>query len=307
MRASVEGQPIRGSTEADSDVGMDASTPEPARRRRVAAAQSTARSFLLTILGELVVPAGEPVWTAALLYGLAGLGISEQTARQTIARAAEAGWLEGEKQGRTVRWSTTPVVVEVIDDIIRRLMSLNTAPRQWDGNCLILVVTISDEMRTARKRLYSALGWAGFGNPAPGLWASPHVDRLEEARAAIEELGLEDSTIAFIGRLAQVGLSDREIVARAWDLDEVAARYAALLARVADLRPEPGDDLLFTHLALVDEWRKFPAMDPQLPEDLLPDWIGRRAADAFVARRASWKPAARERWREIVKFTAPDG
>lgn len=287
---------------------MDANTPEPARRRRGGTTtQSTARSYLLTILGELVVPAGEPVWTAALLYGLGGLGVTEQTARQTIARAAEAGWLEAEKQGRSVRWSATPAVVEVIDEIVGRLMSLNTAPPRWNGDCLILVVTISDELRTARKRLYSALGWAGFGNPAPGLWASPHVDRLDEVRAIVQELGLDSCTISFIGRLAQVGLSDREIVARAWNLEDVATRYTALLDTYGDLRPEPGDDLLFTHLALVDEWRKFPAMDPQLPQDLLPDWIGRRAADTFVRLRAAWKPGARDRWREIAKLAAPSG
>ena len=168
-------------------------------------------------------------------------------------------------------------------------------------------MSITHDKRAARKRLYSALGWAGFGNPAPGLWASPHVDRLEETRGIIEELGLREMTIAFIGRLAHVGLADREIVERAWDLDDVAARYQKLLDTYQDLEPEPGDDTLFSYLALVDEWRKFPATDPQLPRDLLPDWIGRRAADTFVTLRARWKLSARERWREVVELTAPEG
>jgi phenylacetic acid degradation operon negative regulatory protein len=47
-------------------------------------------------------------------------------------------------------------------------------------------------------------------------------------------------------------------------------------------------------------------MDPQLPRDLLPSWIGRQAANTFMALRAAWKPAAVEHWREIVRSTTPD-
>lgn len=280
---------------------------DPGRdRRRLAVSESSGPSFLLTVLGELVAPAGEPVWTASLLYALAGLEISESTARQTIARAADAGWIESERRGRTVRWSVASTAVQIIDDITQRVVSLSTVPERWDGNCLILAVTIPHEKRSARKRLYSALGWAGFGNPAPGLWASPHVDRLEETRQVIQELDLRESTMAFVGTLAEVGLTDHEIVRKAWNLDDVAARYAKLLDTFEDVEPEPGDDLLFSYLTLVDEWRKFPSMDPQLPKDLLPNWIGRRAAATFVTLRATWKPAALERWQEVVHLTAPD-
>jgi phenylacetic acid degradation operon negative regulatory protein len=41
-----------------------------------------------------------------------------------------------------------------------------------------------------RKRLYTALGWVGFGNPMPGLWTNPHSDRFAEAKVIIEDLGL---------------------------------------------------------------------------------------------------------------------
>jgi PaaX-like protein C-terminal domain len=159
---------------------------------------------------------------------------------------------------------------------------------------------------SARRNLDLCALMAGFGNPAPGLWTCPHVDRLDEAKAVIEELGLRDSTITAVGRLAEIGLTASEIIARAWTLDDVAARYAKLLDTYEAMEPAPGDDVLFSYLALVDEWRKFPAMDPQLPRDVLPEWIGRRAADTFVSLRTSWAPAARERWAEVVQFTAPD-
>ncbi|MDN5856618.1 MAG: PaaX family transcriptional regulator, partial [Actinomycetia bacterium] len=62
------------------------------RPSRPVVSAGSARSLLLTVLGELVLPAGEPVWTSSLLYVLKGVGVEEQTARQAIARGAAAGW-----------------------------------------------------------------------------------------------------------------------------------------------------------------------------------------------------------------------
>jgi phenylacetic acid degradation operon negative regulatory protein len=280
--------------------------PEPDRRHGNSPLGGSARSLLLTLLGELVVPAGKPVWTASLLYVLTGLGVSEQAARQAIARASDTGWIVSERFGREVRWSVTPTVTELLDDITQRVASLSAPPEHWDGNGIFLFVNVPQEKKAARKPLYTALGWAGFGNPAPGLWTCPHVDRLNEAKAVIDELGLRESTITAVGRLADMGLTATEIIARAWTLDTVAARYATLLDTYEGREPEPGDELLFSYLTLVDEWRRFPAVDPQLPRDVLPDWIGRRAADTFVTLRARWVSAVRERWAEVVQLTAPN-
>ena len=63
-------------------------------------APGSARSLLMTILGELVWPAGQPAWTSALVYVLRGLGVEEQAARQAIARAAASAWMVQERRGR---------------------------------------------------------------------------------------------------------------------------------------------------------------------------------------------------------------
>ena len=51
----------------------------------------SARSLLLTVLGEFVLPSGQAVWTSALLHALVGVGTAENSARQAIARSAAAG------------------------------------------------------------------------------------------------------------------------------------------------------------------------------------------------------------------------
>src|SRR5258706_11493562 len=68
----------------------------------------SARSILLTILGEFVYPEGEPVWTSTLLHVLTGVGVEEKTARQAIARGAAAGWITPGRSGREVCWHLTP-------------------------------------------------------------------------------------------------------------------------------------------------------------------------------------------------------
>jgi phenylacetic acid degradation operon negative regulatory protein len=259
----------------------------------------SARSVLLTVLGELVWPENRPVWTSALLYVLRGLGIEEQTARQAIARAAAAGWITGERHGREVRWSLTPGGQKLITEGAARVTAMAAADTGWDGRWLALLVTIPHTHRTARKRLYAGLTWAGFGNPTPGVWVSPHPDRQEEAGQLIRELDLHEHTLSFIGPSGAIGLSDEDIVARAWDLESLSAYFAAQLEALADIDPAPGDPMLFTHIQVVSEWQRAPFKDPQLPEELLPDWIGHRAAARLGALRDQWSEAVHARWREI--------
>lgn len=276
-----------------------------AERRRPVVSAGSARSLLLTVLGELVLPDGRPVWTSSLLYVLKGVGVEEQTARQAIARGAAAGWMTGERHGREVRWEITPDGRRLIEEGARRVYSLSADVPSWDGNWLILLITIPQSRRTVRKKLYGALSWGGFGNPTPGLWLTPHPERATEAQRAVQDLGLRESTLAFVGSSAAVGLDDDEIVQRAWDLDGLVAMYDELLNKYSGLRPEPGDPVLFTHVDLVSQWQRFPFVDPQLPEALLPGWVGRRAAAMFQQLRTDWYDDAHTRWHEVVAETSP--
>ena len=48
---------------------------------------------------------------------------------------------------------------------------------------------------------------------------------------------------------------------------------------------------------MVQEWRRFPFLDPDLPGELLDhDWPGPRAAAAFHDRHAAWHAAAQAEW-----------
>jgi phenylacetic acid degradation operon negative regulatory protein len=51
--------------------------PEVIRRREVR--HTSARSLLMTVLGEFVLPAGRPVWTWVLVDTLAAFGVAEKS------------------------------------------------------------------------------------------------------------------------------------------------------------------------------------------------------------------------------------
>ena len=259
----------------------------------------SARSLLLTILGELVWPTAAPAWTSSLLYVMNGLGIEERTARQAIVRGADSGWIEPVRSGREVAWSMSSQLAGVFESGSRRVESLSDPFRDWDGNWLILLVTIPLALRTSRKKLYSGLEWAGFGNPTAGVWLTPHSERREQVATLVDGLGLTDSTISFLGKTDAIGLTESKIVQSGWDLDALAERYAEIAARFESPSPAPGDDTLFTHIRVLSELQRLPFADPQLPDALLPDWIGRRVTAHLQELRRTWGPEVHSRWSEL--------
>lgn len=257
----------------------------------------SARSLLLTILGEFVWPDDYPVWTSSLLYVLEGLGFEERTARQSIARGAAAGWITNTRHGRAVSWSLTSAGHQLISAGSQRVRSFTNEP--WDGRWLVLSITVRQSHRAARKKLYAGLHWAGFGSPTPGVWVSPHTDRQDEVNKLIEELDLTNDTISFTGTVENIGISDDELVRRSWDLDELNRHFEEILVRYAGLDPRPGDEMLFTNIRAVSELQRLPFLNPGLPDELLPDWVGRQAVSTLMNLRKKWSGAARQRWNEL--------
>ncbi len=295
------GSPASGADRLAAMIAQDADETDTAADKGPHAdlTPGSARSLLLTILGELVWPTGAPAWTSALLAVMAGLGIEERTARQAIVRASQSNWIVSTRRGREVSWSLTPEFERVFEEGSRRVVSLGDPYDDWDGSWLILLVTIPHALRASRKKLYAGLTWAGFGNPAAGVWLSPHPERQAQVGLLIDGLGLSGSTMSFIGRVDDVGLDEAHIVEQGWDLTALAARYAAVDEAFRDAQPARGDETLYAHIRLLSEWQTFPFSDPQLPDALAPDWIGRRVSGHIERLRERWSDDVHARWAEL--------
>ncbi|MFF6785254.1 PaaX family transcriptional regulator C-terminal domain-containing protein [Streptomyces sp. NPDC012510] len=268
------------------------------RRREIG--DVSARSLLMTMLGEYVLPQGRPVWTSALVDALANFDVEEKSARQALARTAAEGWLASERVGRRVRWALTPPGRRLLTEGAQRIYDFGGGERTWDDTWLVVLVSVPEAKRDLRHQVRTRLSWAGFGSPEPGVWITPHADREAEALGVLKELGLADDAMSFTAAYGAVG-SEAAMVARAWDLSEVEERYEAFIDEFTGLRPADGDAVLHAQTMLVHEWRRFPFLDPRLPPKLLPaNWSGAKAADLFHGRHAEWSPAALERWDELT-------
>jgi phenylacetic acid degradation operon negative regulatory protein len=265
------------------------------RRRSVGA--PAARSLLLTVLGEYVLPRPAGVWQETLVAALRSLGYSEHAARQALARSAREGWIEGERHGRRTRLSLTPGTAELLSSGARRIYSFGE-PWEWDGRWLVVVVRVPENRRAVRHQLRSRLAWAGLGSLGGGVWLTPHVEREPELAAAIG--GEPDAgATSFIAELGAIGES-RQVVADAWDLEAVRLQYSAFIADFSRARAWSAQACFRQQTLLVHAWRKFPFLDPDLPAGLLPErWPRERAHRLFVERHGRWQEAARAYFEEL--------
>lgn len=272
--------------------------PALSRRRSVGAA--SARSLLLSVLGEYVLPTREPVWTSTLVRVMAGLGVEEKASRQAVARTADDGWLAALRDGRRVRWELTAPGRQLLTEGAERIYSFAAQGPVWDGQWLVVMVTVPETQRQLRHRLRTRLSWAGFGSPVPSMWISTNTAREAEAKQILQDLGLAEAGFSFTGQFGGIG-SSRKLVDQAWDLRSVAGAYEAFLAEFSGQRPAAGEATMLAQVRLVHEWRRFPFLDPQLPAELLPPrWIGKRAATLFRKRHTTWHAPAQRHWRQIV-------
>ena len=273
----------------------------PVVTRRQELGVASARSLLLTVLGEFVLPDGRPVWTATLIDLLADLDVAEKAARQAIMRTADSGWIQPSRIGRETRWSLTEAGTELLREGTERIYSFAAESRPWDGRWLVLTVAVPENNRALRQRLRTQLGWAGLGSPSPGVWVTPRVHREDRARKVLEDLRLLEGSWSFVSTGGAVG-DGRSLARAAWDLDEVERRYEDFLELVSRRRPRTDRQALIAQVRLVQEWRRVPLLDPGLPKELLPPrWTGNRAAEVFRERHASWAPRARAAWEQLTR------
>ena len=260
--------------------------------RRRSVGPPAARSMLLTVLGEYVLPASGGVWQETLISALSTLDYKTQAARQALARSVGGGWLRTERHGRRARVYLTDDTREMLSSGAARIYGFGE-PRRWDGRWLLVVVRVPEQRRDVRHLIRSQLAWAGFGSLGNGLWITPHVDREAEVTRIVRDLSVAE-LLSFRARFGDIG-DPAKVVADAWDLEAVAERYREFVTRFGRLRPKTPEAAFRAQTELVHTWRKFPFLDPDLPQEMLPArWPRTRAHHVFAARHAEWQGPAQE-------------
>lgn len=271
-------------------------SPDPTGDNLWESGSPSARSLLLTVLGEFVLPRRGQVWTGTLVEALGSLGVEEKSTRQALARTAAEGLLTSIRHGRRVRWQLTDTGEQLLVQGTDRIYGFMRAPRAWDGRWLVVMVGVPESQRQLRHRLRTRLTWLGLGTPSPGLWVVPDAAKEDAVRSVLVELDLLERAFAWTG--PAVGAGDpRRLLADAWDLEDVEKRYLTFIDVFADRTVKTDQDAFVSQVQLIQEWRRFPFLDPDLPAELLDhDWPGPRAATTFHHQRDRWHRRAQAEW-----------
>ena len=179
-------------------------------------------------------------------------------------------------------------------------------PYEWPGEWLVVHCPVPETKRPVRHQVRKRLAFEGFGELAPSLAVSPHVDREGSAREILADLDLAADGILLRARTGSIA-ADRDLVARAWTLDALASSYADFIESLRHSHPSTDSDRFRATVDLVHRWRGFPFVDPELPPALLPgDWAGTAAAACFRELRAAWADGAQRWFAEQERQQAPD-
>jgi phenylacetic acid degradation operon negative regulatory protein len=274
-----------------------------------AAAQRPPR-LLLTLLGDYWWRRSESLPSAALVALLAEFGVSDSAARAALSRLTRRKLLVTAKSGRRTVVRLSGRAARVLDDGGAQIFSFGRVSRPWDGMWSLVAFSIPEEHRAARDSLRKQLRWLGFAPLYDGLWVSPR-DHASEVLGQLAGLGISTAT-AFRARTVP-GVSPAGLPQQAWDLDNLRARYDHFIGQASALRERTvagqlsPDVALVTRTRLMDEWRAFPELDPDLPDELLPDgWPRAAARELFTTTYDLLGPLAAHRVRQIIGRYSPE-
>jgi phenylacetic acid degradation operon negative regulatory protein len=249
--------------------------------------------MLFTLFGDYAYPVKRDVPLRGLVQIGRAHGLSEVAIRSAVARLAREGWIVSHREGMRSRYGLSAPGRRLIEEGTRRIYRPRTKP--WDGVWCVLNYSIPEAKRAERDRIRKQLAWLGFGAIGGGAYVSPR-DAGTAVLSLLEERKLQAYARVFSAKLSGPG-SDADLVAQCWDLKSIARRYEAFIEHYAPLhkrdtalaagRGLADVDAFVTRFALTHDFRRFPFVDPDLPESLLPPkWAGTRARKLFEEHHA---------------------
>ena len=243
------------------------------------------------------------MWTQILLDVLAAVGVEEKSARQALARTAADGVVGLRARGppgALVALGGGPASAQSRAPPASTASAARTAT--WDGRWLMLVASVPEAQRS---RTPPAADPAGLGRArlaAPGVWVSPDPASRTRSRGVLAELGLHRRPARVVGDY--LGGLGRRASSPPGPGTSPTSRPATPASSTAFAALAPADDTADARPAqiqLVDAWRRFPFLDPGLPDALLPrPWVGHRAGEVFHTHHEQWAPAATRRFAALA-------
>jgi phenylacetic acid degradation operon negative regulatory protein len=246
-----------------------------------------AKSLIVTVFGDAILPHGGSIWMGSLVALLAPFGVNERLVRTAVLRLTRDNWLVADSVGRRSYYRLTDTGSHRFEEAAQRIYAAGSVP--WDGNWSI--VMIDADKAEQRDRIRRDLGWLGFASISQSLLLHPNPDRASLAEAIRDDA--QDGAVLVLratrDQLPGLERDDpeklRRLVQTTWDLDALSVMYQSFLDR---FRPalrilqehaasDPEGAFVVRTLA-IHEFRRVLLKDPDLPPELLPpNWPGSTA------------------------------
>ena len=264
------------------------------------------QDLVLTMLGAHVRQPGQTVWSGGMVRLLGSFGFTTGSARAALSRLVLRDLLRRTRQARFVHYALGGRAQRLLADGDRRIFTFGRTtaePELWT----IVWHSIPEDQRVARSRLVSRLRFLGFGSLQDATWVAAS-DREQEVLHVLAELGIAEHASVFVGRQSretELGA----LIAQAWRMDDVAARYRHFLAdygplvRAAGRRGLDGERAFVARTSMLHRFRGFPFIDPELPGALDP--LGELRRDVVATFDAVYAGLERSASRHFDDVTHP--
>jgi phenylacetic acid degradation operon negative regulatory protein len=251
-------------------------------------AGSSPQGLAVTLLADYTLRNRAWLSSAAIVALLAESEVSSASARAAISRLARREVLEGSRQGRRSSYRLTDAAAASLSVGGRWVVASMIEAEAWDGQWTLVAFSLPQEHNGQRRVLRHQLRWLGYAPLYDGLWVSPRGFE-RKAKNQLAQLNLGAVTVFRAHQIDLDAMVGRDPL-DAWDTEAIAGHYESFIQRWSALLPRirsgdlRGAEAVRARTEVMDTYRRFPLIDPQLPVALLPaGWLREPAAKVFAA------------------------
>ena len=240
----------------------------------------SARSVLVTVLGDALLPVSKSAWLSQLFKLAVPYNFSSRLVRTSLFRLADEGWVTSERHGRQSKYILTPFAEREFADAADRIYNNHRPP--LDGQWTLVLFDGTRISLRERDRLARHLGWHGFVALERGVLASPMCG-VETVRQILAEAFPEVQPAVAEAEFSDMGDLAREgFFSSAFAFDDIEKAYRSFVDTyeefddgLAKLSPM---DAYCVRTMLIHDLRRITLRMPPLPGELLPTpWSGDEA------------------------------
>jgi phenylacetic acid degradation operon negative regulatory protein len=266
--------------------------------------ESYAQRLLISALGDYEHLSPTPVPSAIVVQIMNEFDISEDSTRTALSRLTRRGYLVRFAEKRRTAYRMSELGAALIEDGRKRIAEFGHYP-PWNGRWTIVAFSVAEHQRDVRHQLRAQLRALGFAPFYNGIWIAAHADpqtvtaqitAVEHADIAVFEGSLQNQSEPMMGKLHETW----KLTSVKREYDDFIETFTPLAERIEHEEVAPAEAFII-RTRLLDAWRVFPRIDPDLPQQLLPqDWPRLKAHRLFTGVYDALQPSAERHFHAML-------